>query len=202
MRISLENNSELLENFSLSMEGAVALQKTEVGEGPFLYILLTDTGTTFSKISKAITGDPYNHVSIMLERDFDEVFTFALKTALNGATGGFKKETRSVLKGARYTLYRVAVSPEAHDRVKRKIITMAADARQTAYNHWALFNTILNKPLFETEGEQIMICSQFVGAMLVEAGVDLFKEKHLSTIKPYDFVRTKLLKFVERGTIR
>lgn len=165
-----------------------------------VYVLLTDTGTTFSKISKAITGDPYNHVSIMFDYDFDHIYTFSMSNGLKRG-GGFMKEDRKDLNGARYSLYSMDVTPDIYDKMRRRVDNYFQNISQTTYNHFGLINAILNKGIFKDE-DGVMICSQFVASIIEESGVKLFKDRLLSTIRPYEFVKSKLLKYVERGTIK
>lgn len=199
MKVSLEDYvfDDVLTDVAVTME---ALASSADEKGPFIYILLTHTGTWMSHVSKAITGDPYNHVSIMLEKDFDNIYTFSMKNNLN-KTGGFLKEDRKDLNGAKYSLYRMAVTDEVHLRIRNRIGNYFENVRETAYNHFGLINAILKKGIFKDD-DKAMICSQFVATVLHEAGVVMFKDRPLSTIRPYEFVKSKLMKFVERGTIK
>src|SRR5699024_501109 len=56
------------------------------------YILLTDTGTLFTKLIKLYTKKPYNHASIAFDPDLSEVYSFGRKSARNPFAGGFVKE--------------------------------------------------------------------------------------------------------------
>ena len=57
-----------------------------------VYILLTDTGTLFTKLIKLYTKKPYNHASISFDLELLEVYSFGRKTARNPFIGGFVKE--------------------------------------------------------------------------------------------------------------
>ena len=198
MRISLEDylySPEDLTDVALSLE-ALSVHDAE----KYVYVLLTDTKTLFSKVAKHITGDPYNHVSLMLDYDFDNMYTFNIKNGLN-RSGGFMREDRLDLKGSRYSLYRVAVDTDTHARIKTRVADYLRDVRTTTYNHLGIINAIAGRGVFK-DSDKSMICSQFVASLLDEVGVSLFKDRAFSTLRPYEFVRSKLLKFVERGTIR
>lgn len=170
------------------------------GNNPKLYVLLTDTGTGFSKLSKWITEDPYNHVSLALDAELDHVYTYALKTSHNGSRGGLKRETLDILKGARYSLYEMTVTPEMYQKVVQRIDELESRIEETRYNHFGLLNALTGKVLIKSEGMDAMICSHFLAAILAEVGVEFFKNRDHSTIKPYEFAKSKLLKHVRRGT--
>ncbi|USK36883.1 hypothetical protein LIS77_13090 [Cytobacillus firmus] len=57
-----------------------------------IYILLTDTGTLFTRLIKLYTKKPYNHASISIDPELKEVYSFGRKTAKNPFIGGFVKE--------------------------------------------------------------------------------------------------------------
>lgn len=167
-----------------------------------IYILLTDTKTHMSKISKVITKQPYNHVSVAFDDTLDTLYTYAIKTTTNGLRGGLMIEDRPNLRGSEFSLYSVGVTEEAFSKVKSKVFTLLEDNQSTAYNHLGLINAIFRKDIFLMEDSKKMICSQFVVELLRTAGVGVFMDKHASSIRPYDLVRSKLLKFERRGKIK
>jgi hypothetical protein len=161
--------------------------------------LLTDTGTGFSKVSKAITGDPYNHVSLALDSDLEYVYTYALVTTANGRKGGLKRESVDMLKGARYSLYEMSLTQDMYRKLIARLNHLEDNVSQTGYNHWGLINTLLGKEIFASAAE-VMICSQFLASVMADVGVEFFKGRARSTLKPYDFVRSKLLRHLRRGS--
>lgn len=191
-----------VEQFTLSDIGVsleqVAREQLEDGK---LFILLTDTNTNFSKLSKAVTGDPYNHVSLSFNETLDEIYTYALRNE-NGLKGGLKKENMEILRGSRYSLYELPVTQDIYDKVLVKVKEMEKGVVGTAYNHLSLINAVFRKEIFSSELGARMICSQFIVEVLKEAGVELFDNRASSTVRPYDFVKSKLLRFVRRGKIR
>ena len=187
------------ESISLSLEAA-SLLHAEKGVYP-VYIVLTDTKTRFSKISRLITKDPYNHVSLSFTDDFEVLYTYALKN-VNGMKGGLKIENREALLGSRYSLYKLDVTESIYTRIKQGVKEVEKEVSNTGYNHLALINAIFNKEIFESNEKTKMICSQFVVEILRASGVELFSKRHSSTIKPYEFVKSNLLKHVRRGTVR
>lgn len=58
----------------------------------YVYILLTDTGTLFTKSIKKYTKAPYNHASIAFDPTLKEMYSFGRKNPSNPINGGFVKE--------------------------------------------------------------------------------------------------------------
>lgn len=198
----------LLEEVELSLtysaEGVALLDDAEGAQATkSIYILLTDTKTFVSKVSRMVTGDPYNHVSLMLSDDFDDgIYTFSLANGLNGLRGGFQVESRSILKGSHYSMYRLPVTPAIHDKIRARVTDYVKAVDKTSYNHLGLFNAIFKRDLFKTEDGQTSICSEFVVEVLKFSGVELFAKRLASTVRPYELVKSKFLKFYKRGVIK
>jgi len=189
---------ELLGQFIRDLE--ISLEAI-VGDVP-IYIVLTDTKTTFSKISKWVTKQPYNHVSLAFTEDMGTLYTYAIVTTDNGRRGGVKVERRELLAGAHYSLYRLDVNEGVALKVKSLVDSMVEYPPGTRYNHLALINAVLGKPVFKSDSVNSYICSQFIVEVLREAGVPLFKGRDATTVKPYDLVKYKALKHVRRGKFK
>jgi hypothetical protein len=191
-----------LSGLRLSMEGLELLELSDeeaVGNG--VYIVLTDTKTRFSKLSKLITEAPYNHVSVAFDRSLKTLYTYALMNA-NGIKGGLKQETWEELEGANYSLYEIKVGIATLNKMKSRVKELEENAGNTRYNHLGLINAIFKKELFSSDKDSVMFCSQFVVELLRFSGIELFEGKSSSTITPYELVKSKLLRFVKRGKIK
>lgn len=200
--VNLLEEAEL--TLTYSAEGIALLDASEE-EVPtkVIYILLTDTKTFVSKVSRMVTGDPYNHVSLMLSDDFDDgIYTFSLSNGLNGIKGGFMVEDRANLKGSHYSMYGLAVTNSVYDKIKAKVTDYVKAVDKTSYNHLGLFNAIFKKNIFKSEDGQTSICSEFVVEVLKFSGVELFAKRLSSTVRPYELIKSKLLKFHKRGVIK
>src|SRR4051794_27373892 len=93
-----------------------------------IYLLLTDTGTILTRLIKAYTKTPYNHVSIGFDPHLSEVYSFGRKTVHNPFIGGFVKEdVHSVLfQQADCALYSLSVSDHQIEKMHRYIQVMEA----------------------------------------------------------------------------
>lgn len=201
--INLLEEAEL--SLTYSAEGIALLDDSSNEAVPTkdIFILLTDTKTIVSKLSRLVTGDPYNHVSLMLSDSFnDGIYTFSLSNGLNGIRGGFLVEDRKVLKGSRYSMYRLPVNTATYDKIKDRVTNYVKAVDKTSYNHLGLFNAIFKKNIFKTEDGQASICSEFVLEVLKFSGVELFAKRLASSVRPYEIIKSKLLRFHKRGVIK
>lgn len=180
----------------LSSEGNVA-RNNHVDKKA--YIILTDTKTRFSKLSRIITKDPYNHVSIALDEDLSSIYTFALATAANGLKGGFKIENLDILKGSAYSIYSIGVTEESHLALQEYMDDLTRNIDNTRYNHVGLFAFLRKRKPSKSVSEEMMICSEFVVHAFRRAGIELFKRDRGYLIKPYEIVKSHLLRFERRG---
>ena len=57
-----------------------------------IFIVLTSTGTTLSKIIKSYTKDEFAHISISLDRELQEMYSFGRLNPYNPFFGGFIRE--------------------------------------------------------------------------------------------------------------
>ena len=196
MSLTVKKSLEKMLDSDLTLEG----RRINEGGDSKVYVVLTNTGTAFSKISKAITGDPYNHISISIDEDMTDMFTFSLFNK-NGYSGGFKRETRKGLRGSKYSLYSIGIPTELKERIVDHMKELESGISNTRYGYKSLVNIVFNSKVFDTE-ENELICSHFVASVFDEVGINLFKNKDISMIKPYEFVKSKLLKFERRGVIK
>lgn len=193
----ISNEALELTDLALALE-SISKNNTEDAS---IYILLTDTGTTFSKVAKFITKQPYNHASIAFDNSLTTLYTYAITNA-NGLKGGLMVEDNNNLKGSRYSLYALPVNNEVFNQVKTKVESMVNNVPGTGYNHLGLINAIFRREIFDSETDSRWFCSQFIVEVLKASGVELFKNKPSSFVKPYDFVKSKLLRFIKRGVIK
>ena len=68
------------------------LQMIDVLEVNVKYIVLTHSGTALSKIIKGFTKDEFSHVSISLDKELNEMYSFGRLNPYNPFWGGFVHE--------------------------------------------------------------------------------------------------------------
>ncbi|SHF70801.1 hypothetical protein [Ornithinibacillus halophilus] len=164
-----------------------------------IYIILTDTGTMFTKTIKAYTRKPYNHASISLDSSLLDVYSFGRKTPRNPFIGGFVKENiqEGLFEQARCAIYSCEVTEEQHRKMEKFIKDTERNKDQLRYNLLGLAGFILNKPI---KRENAYFCSQFVATVL-EYGEVISFQKPTSLITPHDIQEEKIFKLVFQGNI-
>lgn len=164
-----------------------------------IYILLTDTGTLFTRMIKLYTKKPYNHASISFDDKLKEVYSFGRKKPRNPFIGGFVKEDLQgeLFINARCVVYSCYVSNEQLEKMKTFIKKIEKNKRLYRYNVIGLLTFIINKPY---QREHSYFCSQFV-AHVLNAGEIIEFQKPLSLISPNDFTKINNFHIEYEGTI-
>jgi len=169
-----------------------------------VYILLTDTGTWFSKLIGLYTRAKLNHASIVLDEEMKEVYSFGRTNSLNPLSGGFVKENvighlvRAVSRRTECELYCCTVSEEAYERMCSQIRHMEHHQHQYKYNFLGLFGVVFN---ISIERKNAFFCSQFVAYMLQKHGVPIVN-KCISQVTPEDLQNCESLELVYAGDLR
>lgn len=164
-----------------------------------VYILLTDTGTLFTRAIKMYTRKPYNHASIAFDEALTEVYSFGRKNPRNPFIGGFVEENinEGLYKQATGVIYRLNVSEHAYEKMREYVKTIDNQKGDYRYNLLGLIAIIFNIPL---NRENAFFCSQFVATVLKQSGsVDL--NMPLAFIKPHDLQELTDLELVYEGSL-
>lgn len=164
-----------------------------------IYILLTDTGTVFTRLIKLYTKAPFNHASIAFDRELKEVYSFGRLKPHNPLIGGFVKEN---IRGplfihAKCALYCCAVEPSAYEQVRRHVRRFERNRHQYKYNLIGLLGVLLNINL---RRENAYFCSEFVASVFQENGVDII-DKPSALTTPGDFEKSEALRLLYQGKL-
>ncbi|MDR2759664.1 MAG: hypothetical protein LBB78_09830 [Spirochaetaceae bacterium] len=147
-------------------------------EDPYIYIVLSDTGSPAGKIIGFFTASPYNHVSLSFDPLLETLVSY------NGGNGisspGLNIERPEDLNrkpGASLVVYRL----KTRERQKRALIDRLAviNREGSSYNLLGLLTGKSKLP-------NIMFCSQFVYTVLTDSGAAYFKKR--GKVEPMDFV--------------
>lgn len=159
---------------------------------PYIYIILSNTGSAASEVLSIFTKKTYNHSSISFDHEFNTLISYnggekIFPPGLNQELleWFYKKEEASVL------IYKLEVTKEQKEKMIDKIVEINQDG--SAYNLLGLAFKNSVKP-------NIMFCSQFVYSLLKEVGAHYF-EKPATEIRPTDLVELdyyRKLQFVKQ----
>lgn len=168
----------------------------------YVYILLTDTGTLFTKSIKKYTKAPYNHASISFNAELTEMYSFGRKNPNNPLNGGFVKEdiftgTYSKYPETTCVIYKLEVTKREVDKMKRVLNVFIKNQKKFLYNLIGVLGVSLNEPV---EFSNSYFCSQFVAEVLHRSGIRLWN-KLPALVTPDDFRKCEALQFVYEGKL-
>ncbi|WP_102349058.1 hypothetical protein [Bacillus sp. Marseille-P3661] len=167
-----------------------------------VYILLTDTGTLFTKSIKKYTKAPYNHASISFDKDLNELYSFGRKNPNNPINGGFVKEdiktgTYSKYPNTTCVIYQLDVTKREVEKMRRVLNVFKRSQSKFLYNLLGVVGVSINEPI---EFSNSYFCSQFVSEILHRSGIRLW-DKLPALVTPDDFRNSERLKLVYEGKL-
>ncbi|GAK41587.1 hypothetical protein TCA2_4078 [Paenibacillus sp. TCA20] len=167
-----------------------------------VYILLTNTGTLFTKMIQSYTRAPYNHASISFDRELSELYSFGRKHPNNPLNGGFVKEDIKTGTFSKYpdttcVLYELRVTDREVVKMKRVLQIFIRSHRKYIYNILGVIGITLKEPV---EFSNSYFCSQFVAEILQRSGIKLWN-KLPALVTPEDFRQCDRLKLIYEGKL-
>ena len=139
----------------------------------FIYIIVSQTGTVLSRALKVIMGTPYNHVSLSLDEDLRQMYSFGRLHPYNPVVGGFVQENPFEGTFARFPstqakILRLKVSADTYMRIKLLIRQFSANAKDYGYNYLGLFVGAATHSHIQRTNRYF--CSEFVKYILENTG--------------------------------
>ncbi len=168
-----------------------------------IYILLTHSGTLPSKFIRLYTREPYSHVSIALDSNLDELYSFGRLKPTNPIIAGFVREdivygTFGRFPETRCALYSLSINSTQYKRLKAELNKFMTDRARYGYNFLGLFGVMLGIPI---QRSYKYFCSQFVATILKNSGIDLF-DKPPALVSPMDFRKCEKFTLIYQGKLR
>lgn len=165
-----------------------------------IYVLLTDTGTIFTKIIKLYTKKPHNHASIVIDDHFNKVYSFGRRNPRNPFMAGFVQENirGGIFRNADCAIYCVTITEKQFQKILAKIKEVEEHKDDYRYNLIGLIAVMLN---MEIDRKNAFFCSHFVAALLEESGVSINKHKPLSLVTPHDIKEAASLELIYEGNL-
>ncbi|MGJ7912524.1 hypothetical protein [Neobacillus sp. LXY-1] len=165
-----------------------------------VYIILSDTGTLFTKMIKRFTKHPLNHASISFSKELvDETYSFGRKRANNPFIGGFIRENMNgeLFQSATCAIYSCSVSEREYKQMRKLVQQFEKQQQDYKYNLIGLFGVLLNKKM---NRKRAFFCSEFVATVLNRGGIDI-KGKHPSLVKPNDLGDCENFRLLYKGQL-
>lgn len=168
-----------------------------------IYIILTYTGTALSRIIKYYTKDEFSHVSIALDEDLEQMYSFGRLHPYNPFWGSFvheyiNKGTFKRFKKTRAEVYSMFVTEEQYEKIQKTIKYFDEHKQKYRFNFIGLACVSVNKKI---RRRNTFYCAEFVRHILKVAGITEINELP-EIIKPEDFKNLKDVKIEYQGLLR
>lgn len=166
-----------------------------------IYIILTHTGTTLSKVIKNYTKDEFSHVSISLDEQLKQMYSFGRLHPYNPFWGGFVHEhiDRGTFKRFYRTkakIYSLSITEEQYNKIKSIIQYMEKEKEHYKFNMLGLLAVGFHKKITK---EYSFYCAEFVKYIIEQAeiGIEL-----PDIVRPENFKEITQLKEIYSGLLR
>ena len=168
-----------------------------------IYIILTHTGTALSTIIKYYTKDEFSHISISLDENLEEMYSFGRLNPYNPFWGGFvhesiKNGTFKRFKNTRTEIYSLNIENEQYERLVKIIKYFNKNKNKYSFNILGLACVSIKKKI---KRKNNFYCAEFVKHVLKSAGVTSVSGLP-KIIKPEDFKNIDGLNLEYQGLLK
>jgi len=168
-----------------------------------IYIILTHTGTILSQIIKYWTKDEFSHISIALDADLEEMYSFGRLNPYNPFLGSFvheyiNKGTFKRFKKTRAEVYSMFVTDEQYEKAKKTIAYFENNKQKYKFNILGLACVSINKKITR---KNTFYCAEFVKHILKVSGITEVNELP-QIIRPENFKQLHGLRIEYEGLLK
>ncbi len=152
-----------------------------------IYIVLTNPGTLLSKIIRIVKKHEYTHVSISLDKDLNQMYSFGRKYAYIAFIGGFVQESPNFGTFKRFhktktKIICLEVTDEQYIKIKKKIRYFRRKRNNYKFNIIGLISVALNKQITK---ENEFYCAEFIKYLFDQSKI---KNNLPDIVTPEDFL--------------
>lgn len=138
-----------------------------------IYVVVSDSGSRISKILRIFTKAKYNHVSLALREDLQEMYSFGRRWKYYAFYGGFIKETPytgvfGVYPKADIVVFPFDVTETQYKEISARIEDMYRRKKHYKYSWLGLFMLLFHK---KVKRKHYYYCSEFVQEILTQFSV-------------------------------
>ena len=153
-----------------------------------IYLILTHTGTTWSRIIKTFNDYKYSHVMLSLDDNFDKMYSFGRKKWYNPFIAGFVVEDKdgdffSFYKRAKCRVYKFTVTDKQYNDLLGVLQWFEDNKDIVSYDIIGVFLRYIG---ISFKRENKYVCTQFVGSVLRDSGITPYIAEP-EYLKPQDF---------------
>ena len=133
-----------------------------------IYIIQSCTGTILSNIIKGYTKNIYTHVSLSLDINLNNMYSFGRLNPYNPFWGGFVQESPEYGTFKRFyntecAIYELEITEEQHKKLLNKIEYFEKNKESYKFNIIGLFMVVANKRRVK---KNTFYCAEFVKYIL------------------------------------
>ena len=166
-----------------------------------IYLVLTYTGTILSKIIKCYTKEEYAHVSISLDEDLKQMYSFGRIFPYIAFIGGFvheriNKGTFKRFKNTQAKICAIEVTDEQYEKLKELIYKFRVNKKKYKFNTIGLMAVPLKK---KVNRRNYFYCAEFVKYVLEEANIIVDLPE---IIRPQNFSEIENIKVCYSGSLK
>ena len=160
-----------------------------------IYIVLTHTGTNLSKIIKNWTKDEFSHVSIALDEDLDQMYSFGRLHPYNPIWAGLVHEKQNEgtfkrFKKTKTAIYSIEIDDEQYVIIRNTVYNMYKNRKKYKFNIIGLLAIGFNKSI---KRKNWFYCAEFVKYVLDIAGVELGLPDKMIRPENFKYIENKEL---------
>ena len=168
-----------------------------------IYIILTHTGTILSNIIRLWTKDEFSHISIALDADLEEMYSFGRLNPYNPFWGSFvhehiNKGTFKRFKNTRAEVHSIFVTDEQYEKAKKIIKHFGNNKQKYKFNILGLACVSINKKITR---KNTFYCAEFVKHILKVSGITEVNELP-QIIRPENFKELQGMRLEYEGLLR
>jgi len=148
----------------------------------YIYIVISQTLTIPGKFIRKFTGGKYSHASISLDKDLNEMYSFARFHYQAPLIGGFTKESLTSLSLGKneevyVKIFEIPVTSYQYKKIKNNIKHFKENQKVYMYN---LFALVFYPMKINFKIRDSYVCTEFVSQTLINVGI---KPDELSTCR-------------------
>ena len=166
-----------------------------------IYLIFSYNGTIFSTVLQKFSRTKYIHVSIGIDDNLKEVYSFGRKFPEWMFPSGFTVEdfdlVTKIFKNSICQIYKLEISNSDYKKLVSELKKYIDKKNKYKYNIKGLIHIQFNK-IYHRDNH--FVCSQFVGKLLQDSGIYDFK-KDYSVVKPKDITTIDGLEKIYEGKI-
>lgn len=168
-----------------------------------IYLVLSETGSFPSRFIRFFTGDAYTHVSLSLNRELTEMYTFGRKYLYSVYPGGYIKERiheriYKRFKNTRIAVLEIPVDEGTYVNIQSKVRNMYERKEEYRYSYLGVFLANFNK---NKKRKNYYYCSEFIYELLKEFDILVDGESD-AVIRPNDFLNAGVGTLIYNGLMR